>query len=258
MKRIFLYFTLVFVGINAVQAQADWRRGKWYKDIPENFLTIDLGGSYVITTNFKDMNPFAVSAQVGYQHKVRPFVKNRLSFGFGGNIGYSYYPANEIKALTADIKIGDYKSFHYIPIMLNATLYFNMRTSYIYFGIDAGISLMLCERDFQDNYNTFLIDTMGIEIPVPHAATYFADAKEDNPLALTHVIPTAKAYFGFMKELNENWRLRISAGVQYTMGYDLSYKQVLYDGTRHDVEKSVIKTKDCIDPFLNIGIVYSL
>ncbi|MDR0789810.1 MAG: hypothetical protein LBO06_03330 [Bacteroidales bacterium] len=257
MKRVVLCLVLAVVGLNVAQAQRDWRRGTWQKDIPEHFLTIDLGGNYVITSNFKEMNPFAINAQVGYQYKVRPFVKNRLGFAFGGYVGYSYYPSNDIVATSADIVQGSYKSFSYVPIMLNANLYYNMKTSYIFLGIDAGINLMLCERDFQGEYITYHMDTLGVKIPDVHDVTYFPVAKEDNPLTLSRVVPSAKVYLGYMKELNANLRLRFKAGVEYNMGYEFDYQAIMLDGSIQPMT-GTIKTVDCIDPFVTVGIVFSL
>ncbi|MDR1847425.1 MAG: hypothetical protein LBR17_04845 [Bacteroidales bacterium] len=264
MKRIILISLLAFVGLNVAQAQRDWRQGMWNKNIPEHFLTFDVGGSYAITANYKDMNPFAVNAQVGYQYKIRPFVKNRLGVALGASIGYAYHPSNDYYSIDGSIKLGEYKSYHYIPVMLNANLYYNMRTAYIYLGIDAGVNLQLCEKDYQGEYITTRIDTTVMvdtfivtQTSIPNNVTYFASAKEGNPLALSHIVPSAKVYLGFMKELTTNLRLRFRAGIEYNMGYELEYQGILLNGSYVEMNGK-IKIADDISPFLTVGLVYSL
>jgi hypothetical protein len=258
MKRAILFLALAFVTLNAAQAQRDWRNGIWHKDIPEHFLTLDLGGTYIITQNFKDMNPLGLNAQVGYQYKERPFQK-RLSFAFGGYVGYSYYPSKDIVVEGSTFVLDSYKSYSYVPIMLNASLYFNIRTSYIFFGVDAGINLMLCERDYKaDSVFTLpsqaspLVDTFVV-MPL----TFFPVANEGNPLTISRIVPTAKVYLGYMKEFNHNLRLRIKAGIEYNMGYEMDYQALMMNGSIVPATGKV-KVVDNIDPFVTIGLVYSL
>ncbi|MDR1725927.1 MAG: hypothetical protein LBR28_06025 [Bacteroidales bacterium] len=258
MKRLVLYLTLVIVCLVSAQAQTDWRQGVWKKDIPEHFLMFDVGGYYSMSPYYNAMNPYGITAQIGYQYKVRPFVKNRLSIALGGYIGYNYYPSKDYYYNDSEIKQKDGKTFSYVPLMFSMNLYYNMKTAYLFLGIDAGVNFMLCNRDYQRDSSLYRMDETGITAYFTDTKTFFADTKDNNPLTLSRIVPSGKVYLGFMKEISTNLRVRFKAGVEYFMGYEFDYKATMYNSSINENDSGTITTVGCLDPFVTVGLVLSL
>ena len=124
--------------------------------------------------------------------------------------------------------------------MLTANLHYDFKRTSIYLGVDAGANLMIGEKDFEKDGAIFL-------------------QKNTDELRITRFVPSAKVKFGMTQELSPVIKLRFQAGVQYEMGYDDDYNGVYFNGGFDpDLKKTSFGNDDSIDPFAEIGIVFSL
>ena len=223
----------------------DWRSGQWRRNVPEHLLSVNIGGMPVITAGYKNTTPFALGLTVGYQYKMRHWsFSPNFTASWGGYTGAWYYRGAAVKHVAEgarhEIITDRYKSHTYVPLMLTANLHYDFKRTSIYLGVDAGANLMIGEKDFEKDGAIFL-------------------QKNTDELRITRFVPSAKVKLGMTQELSPVIKLRFQAGVQYEMGYDDDYNGVYFNGGfAPDFKKTSFGNDDSIDPFAEIGIVFSL
>ncbi len=223
----------------------DWRSGQWRRNVPEHLLSVNIGGMPVISAGYKNTTPFAFGLTAGYQYKMRHWKVNpNFTASWGGYTGVWYYRGAAVKRVAEgarhEIITDRYKSHTYIPLMLNANLHYDFKHTSIYIGIDVGANLMIGEKDFEKDDAIFI-------------------QKNIDELRITRFVPAANVKLGMTQELSPMIKLRFQAGVQYEMGYDDDYNGMYYNGGFNpEVSKTSFKNDDSINPFAEIGIVFSL
>jgi long-subunit fatty acid transport protein len=195
---------------------------------------------------------------------MRPsIIHNKFSLGYGGHIGVTRYFGADIKTKfignNDEQTVDSYKSFTYIPVLLDINFYYNLKRSNIFLGIEAGCNIMLGQRDChlkdggivrQINDTTFIVDNSDGVISVQQDA---------NKVSVTRVIPTGRVMLGYMYELNQDFKIRAQVGVEYQMKYKDSFS-----GYYNDADAGYIDSfhkgdqPAAIYPFATIGLVYSL
>lgn len=228
-------------------SDVDWRVGKWRKNIPEHLILLNAYSTPVITEYYSNTTPFGIGFTAGYQYRTRPWkLQPSVSAGFGLNTGLVYYPGKSIRqeaqnATNTDFSmtIGEYKSHSFIPVLLSANLYFNVKRTNIFLGLEAGINVMIGEKDIETTPGMVSIQMNTDELKV------------------TRVVPTARAALGFMQEISPNFRFRMQAGVLYEHPYHDKYKGLMVNGGYRDYYHEA-DNELSLDPFVEIGIAYSL
>ncbi len=223
----------------------DWRNGQWKRNVPEHLVTIGLGGSPVITKAYSGQNPFFVSAFASYQYKTRRWSFNpHFTTSFGGYLGAAYYSGAKVErsanGAEHDITIDRFKSYTLIPIMLNANLHYDFYYISVLLGVDAGVNMMIGERDFATE-NVIYIQ------------------KNPEGVRISRFTPTARVKLGLTCDIAPKTKLSFQAGAQYTLGYKDDFKGMYFDGAFDaEVERIDLRQDDSLDPFAEIGIVFSL
>lgn len=223
----------------------DWRYAQWNRHVPEHLLAINIAGSYTITQNYVNTNPFGAGLTLAYQYKLRHWKTNpNFTTSFGGYSGVLFYRGASVERVAEgarhEIIIDRLKSYTYVPLMLNANIHYNFKKTSIFFGIDAGVNMMIGEKDFE------LDDIIYIQ-------------KNFDEIKVTRFIPTAKAKLGFMQDISPRMKLKFNAGVAYEMGYKDDFNGAYINGGFDEsIEMTDLKHKDSLDPFAEFGLVISL
>lgn len=245
MKKILFFFLINIVTINAFSQ--DWRKGSYMEAPPEYFIMLNLDGSMMMGQN-ADLNPMGYGFTVGYQYKTgRKKGYTTTAHGLGGYLGYTYHRgANfdiEPIGTSYPLTFSKHNSFGYIPVMASYNFYITKKKMHYFLGLDAGIQMMVREKDYKNE----LISYYNVE----------------NEIKINHVLPNAKAYFGIMYELNTDLRLRAQVGADYTGGYTFEAMTPFY--YRDRAGKTVIsetsgkvKTQGLLNISASIGVAYSL
>ena len=165
----------------------DWRSAQWNRHVPEHLLSVNIAGSYTITQNYVNTNPFSAGLTLAYQYKLRHWKTNpNFTTSFGGYSGVLFFRGASVErnaeGARHEIIIDRFKSYTYVPLMLNANIHYNIKNTSIYLGIDAGVNMMIGEKDFE------LDDIIFIQ-------------KNFDEIKVTRFIPTAKAKLGFITPL---------------------------------------------------------
>ncbi len=242
---VFLALAILF-SINLFAQQGrDWRTGKWHRNFPEHLMTIHVSSTQMASQQ-SITNPWSVGLNVGYQNRIRPYnKKNQVSLGWGFYSGVLYYPGLDIKHNAVgsqyEVDFGSYKSYAYIPVMLNAVMYITTRpTASLFIDLAAGGNIMLGQKDFALGQNYI-----------------YVQKDPANSVKVTNFIPTARLLFGFMTELTPNMRFRGSFGIQYEMGYTDEYSGYYLNGGYIERE-TVLSNDPSISTVVELGIAYSL
>lgn len=245
---ILFFFLISIVTISAFSQ--DWRKGKYMANPPEYFVMVNAEAKMNMGTS-AELNPWGYGFNLAYQYKTRRKKGNvTTASGLGANLGYFHYPGMSIKQSSIGtsylLDFDKYKSFDLIPIMLSYNFYISKNRMHYFLGLDLGVQLMLREKDFK---YTELI------------TSYY---NGENEVRLTHVLPSGKAYFGMMYELNQDFRLRGQVGVDYTMGHKFEAVTpfMYFDGINKDLKKKYpigeMPAFGMMNIFASIGVVYSL
>ena len=245
MKKVLFFFLISIVAINAFSQ--DWRKGKYMEAPPEYYIMLNAEGRMMMGQN-ADLNPIGYGSTFAYQYKTRrkPGL-NTTAHGIGGYLGYIYYRGSnfDIEPIGTpySLTFSKYNSFGNIPVMASYNFYISYKKMHYFFGLDAGIQIMVRERDYKNE----LISYFNVE----------------NEIKLTHILPSCKAYFGGMYELNRDLRLRGQIGLEYTHGYTFEAMTPFY--YRDQYGKPVlsetsgkVSTQGLFNISASIGIVYSL
>ncbi len=225
--------------------KTDWRNGRWQRNVPEHLLNINLNGAYVISSGYKNLTPFGVGLTAGYLYKARHWsFAPHFAVSYGGYLGAVYYRGATVKrdaqGARHEVVTDRYKSHTNIPFMLNVNLHYDFNKTSIYLGLDAGVNMMIGEKDFES------ADTVFIQ-------------KNTDELRITRFVPTAKAKLGFTQEFTPSIKMRVQAGVQYELGYKDDFNGVYYNGGYFpEVGKTDLKHEASLDPFVEVGLVISL
>ncbi|MBR1770083.1 MAG: hypothetical protein IJ748_06470 [Bacteroidales bacterium] len=248
--------------LNASSQSGDWREGIWHRRVKENFIFLDLEGTMNVVDKLKETNPFGAGFRVGFEHKTRPStISSRYSIGFGLQMGVSRYFSSDIKvdALGSHdaVKRDSYKAYTEIPVLLNFNWYYNFERSAISLGLSAGVNLMLGQRDVSLDY-VIVDEFFGMSVHNIEFEDYVASKQQDaNNVSLSHVRPTGRVVLGYMRELSQDWRLRIQAGVEYQMQYEDKYSGYFIDKGYIELYHEGTSAAN-INPFLSVGLGYSL
>ncbi|MBP1629560.1 MAG: hypothetical protein H6Q15_453 [Bacteroidetes bacterium] len=247
MKKVFIFLSVCMLAFSV--SADDWRTGRYMNPVPEYLLSVNLDGKMMMGKN-ADLNPWGYGFSVEYLYKTgrkRNMVVS-TAHGFGGKIGMSYFRGTDIPkdavGSNNPVIFDQYKSFNYVPIMLSYNLFITHKRSHYILGVDAGINLMIRERDYADS-----------------TITYF---NGENEIKLTRVLPSFSAYFGYMYELSPNLRLKGKVGMDYTMGYVFDGRtptytiapitgQIIYGSKDRDYT-----TSGLLNLSASFGLVYSL
>ena len=223
----------------------DWREGQWKRNVPEHLLSVNIAGSYTITPNYVNTNPFGAGLTLGYQYKTRGWKLNpQFTTSFGGYSGVLFYRGASVErnaeGARHEIIIDRLKTYTYVPLMLNANIHYDFNKTSIYLGVDAGVNMMIGEKDFEQESIIYI-------------------QKNFDEIKVTRFVPTAKAKLGFMQEVSPNIRLKFNAGISYEMGYKDDFNGAYINGGFvESVEMTDLKQADSIDPFAEFGLVISL
>lgn len=203
MKKVFIFLSVCLLAFSV--SADDWRTGRYMNPVPEYLLSVNLDGKMMMGKN-ADLNPWGYGFSVEYLYKTgrKRNMAVSTAHGFGGHIGMSYFNGLNIPfdAIGANNPVAFYKyeSFSYVPAMITYNLFITNKRSHYIVGVDAGINLMIGERDFKKG----------------DFVTYY---NGENEIKLTHVLPSFSGYLGYMYELSPNLRLKGKIGVDYIMGY---------------------------------------
>lgn len=242
----------------------DWRVGIWNRDVNENLILVNYEALPIISSAYKTTTPFACGLTFGYQHKMRPsIIHNRFSFGYGGHIGVIRYFGADVKTKfignNDEQTVDSYKSYTYIPVLLEFNLYYNFSRSNLFLSVEAGCNLMLGQKDCHLSDGGIVRQINDSTISVNNGDRVISVQKDANKVSLTRAIPTGRASLGYMYELNQDFRIRVQAGIEYEMKYKDSFS-----GYYNDVDAGYIESfhkgdqPATITPFVSIGLAYSL
>lgn len=248
MKKIFIFLSVSILALNLMSQ--DWRKGRYLHTVPEYLVSVNTHAKMVMGDNAM-LNPWGYGFTLEYLYKTgRP--KDMLvsvAHGVGGHLGLSYFPGLVItqEAIGAynPIRFDKFNSYNYMPIMATYNLFITTGLSHFIIGIDAGVNMMIRERDNKEgNYVSF-------------------HDSELNALEITRFLPSFSGYLGYSYELSTNFRLKAKVGVDYIMGYE-------YDGYREEyslnedgtVTSKIFRGHMTASGLLNlsasIGVAYSL
>ncbi len=223
----------------------DWRNAQWNRHVPEHLLSVNIAGSYTITQNYVNTNPFSAGLTLAYQYKLRHWKTNpNFTTSFGGYSGVLFFRGASVErnaeGARHEIIIDRFKSYTYVPLMLNANIHYNIKNTSIYLGIDAGVNMMIGEKDFE------LDNVIYIQ-------------KNFDEIKVTRFIPTAKAKLGFMQDITPRFKLKFHAGVAYEMGYKDDFNGAYINGGFDEsIEMTDLEHAASLDPFAEFGLVISL
>ncbi|MBP6429150.1 MAG: hypothetical protein KA273_02000 [Bacteroidales bacterium] len=245
MKKILFFFLINIIAISAFSQ--DWRRGNYMDAPPEYFVMLNLDGNMMMGQN-ADLNPIGYGFTVGYQYKTgRKKGFTTTAHGLGGYLGYTYHRGSNFNVepigTPYSLTFSKYNSFGYVPVMLSYNFYITKNRMHYFLGLDAGIQIMIREKDYKNELISYY--------------------NAENEIKITHVLPSAKAYFGGMYELNRDIRLRAQVGVEYVGGHTYDAMTPFYyrnqAGRAILVESSgKITTQGLLNVSASVGVVYSL
>lgn len=254
MKKI---FTFLLVSILAINVMAfDWRDGKYLVNPPEYLFSINPHGKMMLGDN-AELNPWGFGFTMDYLYKTgrKQGYTVSTAHGVGGHLGLTYFRGVNIDYAAVGalnmVTFDKYNSYNYVPIMLTYNFFITAKRSHYILGVDAGVNMMIRERDYFDGEELIFYDGEGL-----------------NPYDVTRFLPTASAYFAYMYELTTNIRLKAQVGADYIMGYKFDGKKEIH--TIHVDEDTgvitptsqIIRHKMETDHLLNLsislGFVYSL
>ncbi|MCK9162795.1 MAG: hypothetical protein WCR29_00750 [Bacteroidales bacterium] len=245
MKKILFFFLINIVAINVFSQ--DWRKGNYMATPPEYFIMLNTEGNMMMGQN-ADLNPLGYGFNVAYQYKSgRKKGYTTTAYGLGLYLGYTYFKgANfdvEPIGTPYNLTFSKYNSFGYVPVMLSYNFYITKNKMHYFLGLDAGIKMMLREKDYKNELISYY--------------------NAENEIKITHVLPCAKAYIGGMYELNRDIRLRAQVGVDYTGGHTFEAMTPFY--YRNQSGKPILSetsgkvtTQGLLNIFASIGVAYSL
>ncbi|MDR0970979.1 MAG: hypothetical protein LBM25_01165 [Bacteroidales bacterium] len=245
MKRVIIFFFVSFVALSLFSQ--DWRRAKYMMPVPEYLVSLNVGGKMMLGEN-ADLNPWGMGFNASYQYKTgKKEGLLTVGHGFGGSIGLTYFPGKSVRlesiGLPWDSKFTSYYSFSYVPIMLSYNFYLIHNNANFFIGIDAGVQMMIREKDYKNTIISYYVGT--------------------NDIAITHFLPSGSLYLGCMYEISTNWRIQARVGAEYVHGYTFDATTPFYyrDIDGNYVQSSSfgkLKTKPLLNVFASVGVTYSL
>jgi len=246
MKKILFFFLINIIAISAFSQ--DWRKGNYMEGPPEYFVILNMEGKMMMGEN-AELNPMGYGFTAGYQYKTaRKKGYTTTAHGLGAYLGYTYHRGVNIDfeaiGTPSTLTFSKYNSFGYVPIMLSYNFYITKNKMHYFLGLDAGIQMMIREKDYKNDYISYY--------------------NVENEIKITHVLPAAKVYIGGMYEINRDFRLRAQIGADYTGGH--TFNDALTPFYYRDRQGNpvlsqtigIIKTQGLLHLTASIGFAYSL
>ncbi|MDD4529748.1 MAG: hypothetical protein PHX48_07720 [Bacteroidales bacterium] len=245
MKKLLFFFLINIVAISAFSQ--DWRKGNYMTSPPEYFVMVNLDGKMMMGVN-KDLNPMGYGFTAGYQYKTgRKKGYVTTAHGLGGYLGYIYYRGSNFDVepigTPYSLTFSKYNSFGYVPVMLSYNFYITKKKMHYFIGLDAGIQLMIREKDYKNQLISYY--------------------NAENEITINHVLPSGKVYLGAMYELNRDFRLRCQVGLDYVTGHTFEamtpffYRDEQGNTVLHQASGK-ITTQGLFNVSASVGLVYSL
>lgn len=268
MKKLFIVCIVATVALTSgftSEAKGDWRSGIWNRDVSENLFSINIEAIPMMTEAYKNTTPWGAGFNAAFEHKMRPsIIHGKGSVGYGGHLGLTRYFGKGIDTHAEGANLNqtwdNYKSYTEIPAMLDVNFYLNFAKSNIFIGLSAGVNFMLGERDAALN-QVGPSSTADIEQSILYSFGREVDVisiqKNQNNVSLTHIIPSFRLQLGYVRELSQDWKIRIAAGMEYQMKYSDEYKGFRIDADYYEMYHEH-DSPAMMNPFVSVGFVYSL